>query len=101
MRDHWTPENPNTPIPRPRADRKRLLYSTFVENGSYIRLQTLALGYQLPAAMLPRGATARLYVTGQNLWLGTDYSGFQIALERACGARVFRALDLSTTLAIA
>lgn len=76
VRDHWTPANPNTTIPRPRADRKRILYSTFVEDGSYIRLQTLALGYQLPAAVLPTGATARLYLTGQNLWLATDYDGF-------------------------
>lgn len=76
VRDHWTPDNPNTTIPRPRADRKRLLYSTFVEDGSYVRLQTLALGYQLPAALLPPGAAARLYITGQNLWVGTDYGGF-------------------------
>jgi TonB-dependent starch-binding outer membrane protein SusC len=76
VRNHWTPENPDTPIPRPRANRMRLLYDTFVEDGSYIRLQTVTVGYDVPARRIPGAQTARLYVTGENLWLGTGYSGF-------------------------
>jgi TonB-linked SusC/RagA family outer membrane protein len=72
----WTPQNTNTMVPRANNARVRRLYSTLVEDGSYVRLQTLTLGYQLPTRLLPRAESARLYVTGQNLWVSTDYSGF-------------------------
>jgi hypothetical protein len=47
-----------------------------VENGSYLRLQALTLGYDLPARLVPRAQTARLFITGQNVFVATDYSGF-------------------------
>src|SRR5207247_6768396 len=50
--DHWDSTHTNTLIPRPNRDRARLLYSSFVEGGSYLRLQTLTLGYQLTASLL-------------------------------------------------
>jgi TonB-linked SusC/RagA family outer membrane protein len=74
--NRWTPQNTNTMVPRANNARVRRLYSTLVEDGSYVRLQTLTLGYQLPTRLLPRAESARLYVTGQNLWVSTDYSGF-------------------------
>jgi hypothetical protein len=63
-------------VPRANNQRPRRLYSTLVEDGSYVRLQTLTFGYQLPTRLVPRAESARLYVTGQNLWVSTDYSGF-------------------------
>ena len=74
--DRWTPTDTNTTIPRANQGRARLLYSTLVESGSYLRLQTLTLGYQLPASILPRATAARLFLTGQNLFTITGYSGF-------------------------
>jgi TonB-dependent starch-binding outer membrane protein SusC len=74
--NRWTSQNTNTMVPRANNGRPRRVYSTLVEDGSYVRLQTLTLGYQLPTRLLPRAEAARLYVTGQNLWVSTDYSGF-------------------------
>lgn len=74
--NRWTPQNTNTMVPRANNGRPRRVYSTLVEDGSYVRLQTLTLGYQLPARLLPRAEAARVYVTGQNLWVSTNYSGF-------------------------
>ena len=74
--DRWTPTHTNTIVPRANNTRPRRLYSTLVEDGSYLRLQALTLGYELPSRFVPRAQTARLFVTGQNLFVITNYSGF-------------------------
>ena len=52
----------------------------FVENGSYARLRELAVNWTLPARWTQRlpfdFRTARLGVTGRNLWTNTKYSGY-------------------------
>ncbi|MFD2937835.1 SusC/RagA family TonB-linked outer membrane protein [Spirosoma flavum] len=52
--------------------------SWHVEDGSYLRLQTVTLGYTLPKQWLERLklGTARVYVSGQNLFTLTRYSGY-------------------------
>jgi hypothetical protein len=49
-----------------------------VENGSYLRIKTATLGYTVPQLYMKRiGFTsARLYVTGQNLFTFSKYTGF-------------------------
>lgn len=74
--DYWTPSNPSATIPRPNASRVNRNYSVLIEDGSFVRLQTATLGYQVPAGLIPGATTARLYITGENLWVWTDYSGF-------------------------
>src|SRR2546430_15107273 len=64
--DRWTPTHTNTDVPRANAGRPRRLYSTLVEDGSYVRLQTLTLGYELPPRLIPGAGTARLVLPGQN-----------------------------------
>ncbi|OAV45799.1 SusC/RagA family protein [Lewinella sp. 4G2] len=73
----WTPENPNTDIPRATI-RGRERSSRFVEDGSYVRLKNVALGYTLPSSVFNNigfGSSARLSVSAQNLLTFTDYSG--------------------------
>ncbi len=52
--------------------------SRFLEDGSYLRLKNVTLGYQLPSNIVSKAgfASARVYVTGVNLWTLTAYSGF-------------------------
>ena len=77
--DPWTPENPNAKDPRPifgdsrnsRADQDRWL-----ENGNYVRIKQIALGYNLPKSLLGKAFdSARIYVNGQNLFTFTSYTG--------------------------
>ena len=73
----WTPNNPNNKIPR--ANTARLPASTyFLESGDFFRLNNLTIGYTLPANIISKAriASLRLYVTGQNLFTITPYSGF-------------------------
>jgi TonB-linked SusC/RagA family outer membrane protein len=53
--------------------------SRYIEDGSYIRLGELTLGYRLPAARLGRinvFEDARIFVSGRNIKTWTDYSGY-------------------------
>jgi len=57
----------------------RFVFSDWaVEDGSFLRLNTLTLGYTLPVSISHKAKIekVRLYATGYNLWLLTNYSGF-------------------------
>ncbi|WP_375443367.1 SusC/RagA family TonB-linked outer membrane protein [uncultured Fibrella sp.] len=49
-----------------------------IENGSYVRIRTISLGYSLPSALLQRLHLnrARIYVSAQNPFTFTKYSGY-------------------------
>jgi TonB-linked SusC/RagA family outer membrane protein len=76
MLNYWTPANTNTDIPTPRISPhpNLILSSWMIEDGSYIRLKNVVLGYRVP---VKRGIESlRFYVSGQNLVTLTNYSGF-------------------------
>lgn len=72
----WSPENTDTDIPRA-AVRGRERSSRFVEDGSYVRLKNIALGYSLPNSLLESVgiSSVRLSISAQNLLTFTNYSG--------------------------
>lgn len=54
------------------------LHSWAIEDGSFLRLNNLTVGYSLPKSIITRLKLTQLrfYVTGYNLWVWTKYSGF-------------------------
>lgn len=92
--NRWTPQNTDTDIPRANANRRTLLYSTLVEDGSYLRLQALTLSYELPQAWIGGARSGRLYVTGQNLLTLSGYSGFDPEVNSLNGSPSARGLDV-------
>ncbi|WP_299245936.1 TonB-dependent receptor [uncultured Aquimarina sp.] len=72
----WTPTNTNTDIPSAKL-RGKQISSRFVEDGSYIRLKNIALGYNLPSQVTDRLRmdNIRVSISAQNLVTFTDYSG--------------------------
>lgn len=92
--NRWTPEHTDTDIPRANANRRTLLYSTLVEDGTYLRLQSLTFGYTLPQSLLRGARSARVYLTGQNLFTVTDYSGFDPEVNSLNGSPSARGLDV-------
>jgi TonB-dependent starch-binding outer membrane protein SusC len=95
--NRWTPTNTNTMIPRANATRSvTRMFSTLVEDGSFARLQTLTLSYDVPSSLVPGSSRARLYLTGQNVWLVSDYSGFDPEVNRFGGAAASRGVDNSS-----
>lgn len=74
--NRWTPTNTTATIPRANNARPRWLYSPMVEDASFVRLQNVTVGYRIPRAGLLPVESARLFVTGQNLFVITRYTGF-------------------------
>lgn len=80
--DRWTEENPSATHPRVTIDDPNGNFSRpsdfFIEDGSYVRLRNLTIGYTLPRNIVSAiGASRlRLYATAQNLLTFTKYSGF-------------------------
>jgi hypothetical protein len=82
--DAWTPDNPNTEVPRavsgdPNGNSRTS--DRFVEDGSYLRLKNLNIGYSVPSTTLSGflGGSitkVRIYVSTQNLLTFTKYSGY-------------------------
>jgi TonB-linked SusC/RagA family outer membrane protein len=73
----WTPSNTNTNVPRVGNNSNREISSRFVEDGSFIRLKNIALGYNLPLDITEKLGMdrIRLSVSAQNLLTFTNYSG--------------------------
>jgi TonB-linked SusC/RagA family outer membrane protein len=92
--NRWTPTNTNTNVPRANVNRPRELYDVHVEDGSFIRLQSLSLGYRLPPRLFGGAENARLVVTGQNLHVWTKYSGFDPEVNSFGGDARARGIDL-------
>ena len=77
----WTGAGTSNDVPRAIAgdpNQNLRVSSYFVEDGSYLRLKVLSLGYAVPKTVLGRFGTKtlRVYVTAQNLVTLTKYSGF-------------------------
>lgn len=78
--DAWTSTNTNTSVPRAilnDPNRNNRASTRFLENGDYLRVKTIQLGYSLPEDLLENIflSKARFFVTGQNLFTITNYSG--------------------------
>lgn len=79
--DYWTPENKNASHPRLTWDdpnrNTRAESDCYLENGSYLRLRSVQLGYTFPQTWF-KGAIqhARVYINAENLFTITSYSGY-------------------------
>ncbi|WP_460967372.1 SusC/RagA family TonB-linked outer membrane protein [Spirosoma migulaei] len=72
--DHWQTEKPSNN--RPSARQWNFTNSSYlIENGSFLRLKNVSLGYRLPLKTKAI-RSARVYVSGQNLLTFTKYTGY-------------------------
>lgn len=84
----WTPQNTNTDIPRaifndPNGNLKES--DRFLENGSFLRMRQLQIGYTLPASLTRKAyiENLRFYVSAENLFTITNYKGVDPEFSRA------------------
>lgn len=82
LANSWRPDNQNTDIPRfsktDGADNKWAYTDRWLEDGSYIRLKTLDIGYTLPKVLTKKIKleNVRIYTSMENLFTLTKYSGY-------------------------
>ena len=90
LTDSWTPENPDAKYPRLDINDNQSYQpsSFYVEDGSYVRMRNLQVGYTLPSTMRFLGG-ARVFLQGENIFTITGYDGLDPALPvRAAGQAV-------------
>jgi len=77
--DRWQQPGDETMVPRMTAANyaSDLRPSRFLEDGSYMRLKNVTLGYKLPVkiAQKMKMSSARVYLSAQNIWTITNYTG--------------------------
>ncbi|MFD1873328.1 TonB-dependent receptor [Hymenobacter bucti] len=90
--ERWTGPNTSNYIPRAVAgdpNQNLRISSHYVENGSYMRIKLLTLGYNLPKELFAKMAAVqrvRVYVSAQNLATFTKYKGFDPELGNQGGS---------------
>jgi hypothetical protein len=80
MLNRWTPSNTNTDVPRLNdADVNNFKDSDrpgWLQNGTYLRINTVSLGYTLPTNLIRGISSSRIYLTAQNLYSFQSYQGY-------------------------
>lgn len=83
--NRWTPTNTNTDIPRASANRPaNVISSRQIEDGSYLRLKNVQMGYNLSEKILKltKLRMLRIYASAQNYITWTKYSGYDPEVNR-------------------
>ncbi|WP_266367241.1 SusC/RagA family TonB-linked outer membrane protein [Tellurirhabdus rosea] len=97
--DRWTPERPSLTQPRATAGNTHNFRASdwFVENGSYLRLRHVEVGYTLPETLTSGYGlrSVRLFVSAQNLITVTRYSGLDP--EFSAGNTLLNGIDAGVT----
>lgn len=95
MADRWQQPGDVTDIPK---EGDQLKSSRFIENGSFMRIKNVTLGYNFPQAMLKKVKikSARIYASGQNLFTFTTYSGMDPEVNYYSNDNVVMGTDFFT-----
>jgi TonB-linked SusC/RagA family outer membrane protein len=82
LENSWTPTHTNAKYPRlDRNDKYSYAISSFyIEDGSYVRLRNVQVGYTVPSSMSRFLSASRIYVQAENLFTITGYEGLDPAL---------------------
>jgi len=98
--NYWRPDNTDTNIPRLSGGAGNNRASSFmVESGDYFRLRNIQVGYTLPKETIESIGlrNCRVYLSAQNLFTITDYSGYYPEIGRG-QADEERVVDNNNTL---
>ncbi|MFZ6009453.1 MAG: SusC/RagA family TonB-linked outer membrane protein [Bacteroidota bacterium] len=81
LNNSWTPERPGASTPKA-SNKSNFSTNTqsvsyYVENGSFLRMKNIQIGYMIPQDIIGKIGltTARVYIQGVNLFTATKYSG--------------------------
>lgn len=93
--DRWTPTHASNKVPSARGYVKNELYSRFIEDGSFLRLKNVVLGYTFPSKWTKKAYISRLraYASAQNLFCISGYSGYDPEVSTAGSTPMTPSLD--------
>lgn len=93
VKNRWTPENPDSDVPRvgPTSGIRVRSNSKLIEDGSFLRLKNIRLSYKIPVEQ--KGVKdLNVYLSGSNLWLLSDFIGFDPEATRFGTSSVARGI---------
>lgn len=93
--DRWSPTNASNKVPSQDGYIVNDVYSRFIEDGSFLRLKNITLGYTLPHKWTRKfhASKLRIYATGQNLFCISGYSGYDPEVNSASSNPMTPGLD--------
>jgi TonB-linked SusC/RagA family outer membrane protein len=102
--NYWTPTNPSNMEPRPNAAQENPDYggARGYEEGSFLRVRTMTLGYTIPGDHLGwmRARSLRIYATALDPFLFTKFRGLDPESRPDAGVPSYRTLMMGITLGI-
>ena len=100
--NRWTPSNTNTDIPKVSLDDRngnRRVSTRFLEDGSYLRLRNVTLGYTIKNPFKTGViSNVRIYFTAQNLLTFTKYPGLDPEIH--ANTNDTKGIDIASDLAV-
>ncbi|MDR3269234.1 MAG: TonB-dependent receptor [Tannerella sp.] len=98
LRDRWTATNPSNTVPRAQNAPSVVVGDWLIEDASYARLKTATLGYTLPKSWTSQVKIewVRLFVTGQNLFTLTKYTGYDPEVNTYEQQNLYQGIDFGS-----
>lgn len=93
--DRWTPTHASNCVPSANGYVNNELYSRFIEDGSFLRLKSVTLGYTLPKNITRKAyiSKMRVYGSAQNLFCISGYSGYDPEVSMSSNSPMTPGLD--------
>ena len=93
--DRWTSTNASDVTPRATSSPVAQMSSRYIENGSYLRLKSLTLGYTFSQSNISKihAKQLRVYIAAQNLFTWTKYTGYDPEVSSFEQSNVLQGID--------
>lgn len=93
--NRWTPENPNNEYPKVNPAERNIFSDAQVEDGSFVRIKNITLGYSLPARLIKRAkfSNFRIYGSVNNLKTFTQYRGYDPEVNAFGQSHLLQGID--------
>ena len=88
VRNRWTATNASNTVPSAKGYIRNDICSRFIEDGSFLRLKNLTIGYTFPQKLMRKLyiSKLRLYMSAENLFVLTKYSGYDPEVSMSSSA---------------
>ena len=96
MVDRWTPSNPSNVLPKATTNRQIVINDYYVEDGSYLKIKNILLGYTFPKSMIRGVDKLNVYCSLNNYITFTKYSGYDPEVSYRGASNLTMGEDYST-----
>ncbi len=96
MVNRWTPENPSNVLPLASTNRQIVFNDYYIEDGSYLKIKNIILGYTFPKNMVNFVDRLYVYSSLNNFITFTKYTGFDPEVSLHGASNLTMGEDYST-----